>query len=129
MPEQGYQKADGGYQPVSETTPAPTKNLAALEAGLDSVTTVPTGAPNVAMKQVALNASTPTAIVNVRDTRRYVDIKNIGSVDVYLSEGTPTSGNSWVLAAGQEKRFDTTAAINGLSASVTPSVSVAEVYD
>jgi hypothetical protein len=58
-----------------------------------------------------------------------VIIKNIdSSITVYIGEGTVTSSNGLPLLAGESVALETTAAVNAISASGTPTLAYIEEY-
>jgi len=88
------------------------------------------GAANFSPNQVALNSSTATQLVSVRSSRRGVLItNNDASITVYIGGASVSTSNGHKLVAGASISIPTTAAVYGISASATPSVSVSEVYD
>ena len=89
------------------------------------------GASNVVMSQVALNSSTATLLAASRASRRRLILQNLsGSIICYAGEDdTVTSADGLRLAVNAEEILETTAAVYGISASGTPSLSVTEEYD
>lgn len=94
-----------------------------------SITVVPKGAANYANGQVAASTSAAT-LVAARATRRSVTIKNTdGAITVYIGAATVTAANGVPLKAGESIAVDTTALIQVIAASGTPSVAYMETYD
>lgn len=84
--------------------------------------------PTIAVNQVATSTTSGTAVA-ARTTRQRVILKNIdSSITIYIGTGTVTSTNSMVLLAGESVAIETSAAINALSASGTPSLAYIEEY-
>ena len=82
----------------------------------------------IAVNQVATSTTSAEAIA-ARPSRYRVVIKNIdSSITQYIGTGTVTSSNSMVLLAGESIALETSAAINALSASGTPSLAYIEEY-
>lgn len=95
----------------------------------DVVTNVPKGAANIASGQVTATTSAATLIA-VRSTRRSAVVRNLDSViTVYIGPATVTSGNGMPLRAGESMPIDSTALIQVIAASGTPSVAYIENYD
>ena len=88
------------------------------------------GADNIATNQVSIT-SAATAIVAARSTRRSVLIINHGTTDVYIG-GASVTTSTGILLAGTEGAaigIGTTAAVYGIVASGSQTVSYIEVYD
>ena len=88
------------------------------------------GADNIATNQVSIT-SAATAIVAARSTRRSVLIINHGTTDVYIG-GAAVTTSTGILLAGTEGAaigIGTTAAVYGIVASGSQTVSYIEVYD
>ena len=88
------------------------------------------GADNIATNQVSVT-SAATAIVATRATRRSVLIINHGTTDVYIG-GAAVTTSTGILLAGTEGAaigIGTTAAVYGIVASGSQTVSYIEVYD
>lgn len=82
----------------------------------------------IAVNQVATSTTSAEAIA-ARKSRYRVVIKNIDtSITQYIGTGTVTSSNSMVLLAGESIALETSAAINALSASGTPSLAYVEEF-
>ena len=74
-------------------------------------------------------STTSAEAVAARPQRHRVVLKNIdASITIYVGTGTVTSANSIPLLAGESIALETTAAINALSASGTPSLAYIEEY-
>lgn len=94
-----------------------------------TISSSPVGAPNYANGQVATSTTAGTLIA-VRATRRSVTVVNLDSaITVYIGAATVTSSNGFPLRAGQSISIDTTALIQVISASGTPTVAYMESYD
>jgi len=94
-----------------------------------SVSTSP-GADNFATNQVSVTDSA-TAIVAARATQRAVLIINHGTTDVYIG-GAAVTTSTGILLAGTEGAaigIGTTAAVYGIVASGSQTVSYIEIYD
>ena len=88
------------------------------------------GADNIATNQVSIT-SAATAIVAARATRRSVLIINHGTTDVYIG-GAAVTTSTGILLAGTEGAaigIGTTAAVYGIVASGSQTVSYIEIYD
>jgi len=80
------------------------------------------GLANLAYAQVSISTSA-TTIKAANTSRKAITIKNIGSVDVYLGNGSVTTANGYKLAPGEAlSDIRTTAAIYGIVASGSGSV-------
>ena len=94
-----------------------------------SVSTSP-GASNLATNQVSVTDSA-TAIVAARAARRSVLIFNHGTTDVYIGGAAVTTSTGILLVgtAGAAVSIPTAAAVYGIVASGSQTVSYIEVYD
>lgn len=106
------------------------------EAQVDVVGALPAGTnaigylyppQTLTTSQVAPTTTAGTAVV-ARSTRRIVNIRNVGSVDVYLGPATVTTANGYKLAAGEAKDFISAALIQAITASGTGAVHCADEY-
>lgn len=89
----------------------------------------PVGAKNLSSSQVTLSTSAST-LANARPTRTSVLFTNLdSSISVYIGPATVTSGNGQILKAGQSIPYTFTGLIQGIAASGTPTVSVADEYN
>lgn len=87
------------------------------------------GAANQATGQVATSTSAAT-LVAARPARRSVTIKNTDTtIAVYVGPATVTTANGMPLAGGESITVDTTALIQVIAASGTPTVAYYETYD
>lgn len=87
------------------------------------------GAANLNNGQVAASVTAAT-LVAARSTRRSVTIKNLdAAITVYIGKATVTAGNGMQLKAGESISVDTTALIQVIAASGTPTVAFMETYD
>lgn len=87
------------------------------------------GAANLDNGQVAASTTAGTLIA-ARATRRSVTIKNTdAAITVYVGKATVTAANGMEIKAGQSINIDTTALIQVIAASGTPSVAYIETYD
>lgn len=88
-------------------------------------------APSIANAHVA-TSTTSAELIAARAGRAWVIIKNIdASITVYVGTGTvaPSGATGGLpLLAGESVQLDTSAAINGRSASGTPSIAYVEGY-
>jgi len=84
----------------------------------------------VATGQVALNASTPTLIAAARPGRQRITITNDSSIKVYIGGSTVATNSGDMIAAtsGSAKTYHTEAALYGIAASGTPTVTYLEEY-
>lgn len=88
-----------------------------------------TGAPNLATGQVATSTTAGT-LVAARATRRSVTIKNLhATITVYVGAPTVTASNGMEIKAGESLNIDTTALVQVIAASGTPTVAYVETYD
>jgi len=83
--------------------------------------------PSFSTGQVAPTTSAGTVVI-ARPTRRIVNIANRGAVTVFLGPATVTTANGYSLLAGEAKDFVTGALIQGITASGTGSLHVADEY-
>ena len=89
----------------------------------------PKGGATVAAGQVQLSTTSGT-VRAARPGRKSITIRNMdSSISVYIGAGTVSSSNGFLLKAGESVSVDTTAAVNGIAASGTPSVCFLETYD
>jgi hypothetical protein len=87
------------------------------------------GAANLDNGQVAASTTAGTLIA-ARATRRSATIKNTdAAITVYVGKATVTAANGMEIKAGQSINIDTTALIQVIAASGTPSVAYIETYD
>ena len=87
------------------------------------------GASTLANGQVAASTTAGTLVAS-RATRRRVTIKNTdGTITVYVGIATVSAANGMPLLAGESITFDTTALVQVISASGTPTVAYVEEYD
>ena len=85
-------------------------------------------AGKIANGQVATSTSS-AELVAARPKRRRVIIKNLDStITVYIGTGTVTTANGMPLLAGESIAIEATVAINGRSASGTPTIAYLEEY-
>lgn len=98
--------------------------LVNLGANNDIVSTPPAA---LTTGQVA-PTNTAATVVIARATRRNVNIRNVGSVTVYLGPATVTTANGYRLLAGEDKDFTTAALIQGITASGTGALHYADEY-
>lgn len=104
-------------------------SLSFAQGGNVNITRGPKGAANYANGQVAATTTAATLVAS-RATRRSVTIRNTdAAISVYIGKATVTSGNGMLLKAGEQVNLDTTALIQVISASGTPSVAYFETYD
>lgn len=114
-------------QPVSGTV---TANLASGTNNIGDVDVASvTGTGSIANNQVSVTTSS-AQVVAARAGRRALIIVQHGTTDVYLGTGTVTTGNGLLLkgTAGASISIPTTAAINGIVATGTQTVSYLEVF-
>lgn len=98
-------------------------------ASLGTVTNVPKGAANFATGQVTATTAAGT-FVAARATRRSATLINADStINIYVGPATVTAGNGLLLKPSQSVNVDTTALIQVLAASGTPTVTFIESYD
>lgn len=82
----------------------------------------------IAVNQVATSTTSAEAVA-ARKSRYRVILKNIdSSITIYIGTGTVTATNSIPLLAGESVALETSAAVNALAASGTPSLAYAEEY-
>lgn len=94
----------------------------------DGVAKAP-GAANYANGQVATSTAAGT-LVAARPTRRSVLIRNVdATISVWIGAATVTAANGMLLKAGESVTVDTTALIQVIAASGTPTVAYLETYD
>lgn len=88
------------------------------------------GAANYANGQVATSTTAGTLIA-ARATRRSVLFRNLdATISVYIGAASPlTSSTGMLLKAGESVTVDTTALIQVIAASGTPTVAYVETYD
>ena len=83
---------------------------------------------NLASGQVATSV-TSAELVPARAQRANVTIKNLdATITIWVGPGTVTTANGFELKAGESKTYVTTSAINGRSASGTPTLGYDEEY-
>lgn len=90
------------------------------------------GAANIANNQVSVDTTSGgVTIVSSRATRRSVTITNHGTTDVYVGTGSVSSSNGFLLVGrkGSAVTIYTTAAVKGVVASGSQTVSYVEEYD
>ena len=86
------------------------------------------GAPSIANGQVA-TSTTSAELVAARKGRSRIVIKNLdASITVYVGTGTVATNTGMPVLAGESIALYTAAAINGRSASGTPSIAYVEEY-
>lgn len=86
------------------------------------------GAPHIANGQVATSV-TSAELIAARKGRGRVIVKNLdASITVYIGTGTVATTTGMPLLAGESIALLTAAAINGRSASGTPSIAYIEEY-
>lgn len=86
------------------------------------------GATTINNGQVALSTTAAT-LVAARTGRRRVTILNMdAAITIYIGKATVTSGNGFPLIAGASIRLETSALIQGIAASGTPTVAYVEEY-
>lgn len=88
-----------------------------------------TGTSSIANDQVSVTTTSATVVAS-RAGRRSLLIVNHGTTDVYLGTGTVTTSNGLLLkgTAGASVSIPTSAAVNGVVASGTQTVSYLEVF-
>lgn len=87
------------------------------------------GAANLAVGQVTAGVASGVLVAS-RATRRSVAIRNQDLTNsAYFGIGTVTSGNGFLLKAGESISIDTTAAINCIRASADVAIAYSETYD
>ncbi len=88
-----------------------------------------TGTGSIANNQVSVTTTSST-VVTSRAGRRSLLIVNHGTTDVFLGTGTVTTSNGLLLkgTAGASVSIPTSAAVNGIVASGTQTVSYLEVF-
>lgn len=97
--------------------------------GLLVVTQNPKGAPNYANGQVA-TSTTAATLVAARATRRSVlVVNNDATILVYVGAATVTASTGLCVKPANPVTLETTALIQVIAASGTPSVSYLETYD
>jgi hypothetical protein len=88
-----------------------------------------TGAANYANGQVTASGTAQTLVAG-NATRRSVVIRNLDtSLSVYIGAATVTSGNGFLLKAGESISIDTVALIQVIAASGSPVVAYMQTYD
>ena len=86
-------------------------------------------APNYATGQVATSGTAGT-LVAAKPTRRSVTVTNLdGAINVFVGPPTVTAANGFRLGPGLSHTFYTTALLQVIAASGTPSVAYVEYYD
>jgi hypothetical protein len=89
---------------------------------------VPNASDTLANGQVAMSTTAAT-IVAARPGRRSVTILNLdASIVVWIGIATVTAGNGFRLAGGASITLETSALIQGIAASATPTVCFIETY-
>lgn len=87
------------------------------------------GAPNYANNQVTAGAAS-AQVVAARATRRAVLIRNLDAANsAYVGGGTVTSGNGFLLKAGESISIETTAAVNAIRATADVLLAYVETFD
>lgn len=100
-----------------------------IEALLTTVSAKLTGATNIAIGQVTAGAASGV-LVTSRATRRTVVVRNHdATVSAYIGTGTVTSGNGFLLKAGESIAIETTAALNCIRDTTDAVLGFCEVYD
>lgn len=100
-----------------------------VEALLTAISGKLTGAANYANSQVTAGVAS-AQLVAARATRRSVLIRNTDATNsAYIGAGTVTSGNGFLLKAGESVSIDTTAAINCIRDTADVALAVFETYD
>jgi len=80
--------------------------------------------------QVALNSSTATLVLAANATRRSAIVSNMSAtINIFVGPSTVTAANGQIIPPGSSLTIPITAAIYAISASSTPSVSVAEAFN
>jgi hypothetical protein len=113
----------------SAVSPATAANQTTQNTKLDTISSKLTGAANFANGQVTAGAVSGV-LVAARATRRVVTIRNQDAANsAYVGGGTVTSGNGFLLKAGESISIETTAALNCLRATADVSLAYLEIYD
>jgi hypothetical protein len=87
------------------------------------------GAPSFANGQVTAGAAS-AQVVAARATRRAVLIRNTDAANsAYVGGGAVTSGNGFLLKAGESVTIETTAAVNAIRATADVVLAYVETYD
>jgi len=121
----GWIKSAGTQVVVNEDTPLPVTS-AAPAAGSTSLNT---GALNLTSSQVALSTTAGTIAI-ARATRRSVLIRNLDTaINVYVGPATVTAANGMLIKPGESVPYTWIGLIQGIAASGTPSVAIADEYD
>ena len=116
-----------GAGAVAASTPRMT--LASDDPAVAALQASQKGASTLANGQVAASTTAGTLVAS-RATRRRVTIKNTdGTITVYVGIATVSAANGMPLLAGESITFDTTALVQVISASGTPTVAYVEEYD
>ena len=76
----------------------------------------------------AAPTSTAATLVAARDTRKTLTLTNHGSVDVYIGVATVTTANGHKMPPGSSMDIDSTALIQGITASGTGAIHYVETY-
>lgn len=98
-------------------------------ASLGTVTVVPRGAPTLNAAQASLS-TTSGVVVAANATRRSVTIQNMdATITIYVGAGTVSAANGFRLIPGQSVSIDTTAAVNGIAVSGTPTAGYIQTAD
>lgn len=100
-----------------------------IEALLTTVSAKLTGAPNIAIGQVTAGAASDV-LAAARATRRTIVVRNHdASVSAYIGTGTVTSGNGFLLKAGESIAIETIAALNCIRDTTDAVLGFVEIYD
>lgn len=87
------------------------------------------GAPSFANNQVTAGVAS-AQVVAARATRRAVLIRNTDAANsAYVGTGVVTSGNGFLLKAGESISIETTAAVNAIRATADVLLAYLETYD
>jgi hypothetical protein len=136
VPLKFHDNSDGTYSevvyPDGGTVPTGAATAAKQDTGNTTLSTISsklTGAANYANGQVTA-ATASGALVAARATRRSVTIRNQDTTNsAYIGAGTVTSGNGFLLKAGESIAIDTVAAINCIRATADVALAYFETYD
>lgn len=106
-----------------------TSTAGALDVSASVTVPPPVGAANFATGQQALS-NTAAEIVAIRSTRTTITVVNLSTTDIYIGGASVTTSTGQLLLGtkGSAVTLATTAAVYGIVATGTPSVSFEEEY-
>lgn len=93
------------------------------------VQNAPTGAANVASGQVATSTTAATLIAARATRRSFTVINHDAAINVFIGPATVTAGNGFLVKPGTSATIETTALVQVIAASATPTVGFIEWYD